>query len=517
MTEACSWIAVAARLEHDSQAEERRVPREEGQFESQDGGITLKRLAIRGASLTIAGAGVNHVLRLVGNLVLTRLLAPDLFGLMALVNIVIQGLHMFSDVGIRGSIIRSKYGDEIDFLNTAWTFQLIRGLVLFGVCCALAWPAAQFYDAAALAILLPVAGMSAAIGGFASMSLMTAKRNIRLGRLTLVELLSQLAGLAAMITWAVLRPSVWALVAGGLVSVSVRMALSHALMGGVFPRLKWKREHAAELMVFGRWILLSTALTFLATQGDRLFFGKVLTMDRLGVYTIAVMLATFPAQLVSRLSMDVVFPAYSAVLRRGTHLSSVFHRMRSPMAMYAAAITAFLVAAGPWLIDVLYDDRYAAAGWMLRIVGAGLLFRVLAVTNSAALLAAGRPSAVAAGNGTKFAGMLVLVPVGWWLYGLTGTLVGLVAAEALPYFASVLFLRSIRLSVWRHDTLLFLGCASTAGLGYLAGIALETQLSARGAIVLIAVAAALAAFWSPVLYRVTQRALCQSPPGPLAR
>ena len=57
-------------------------------------------------------------MRLISNLILTRLLVPELFGLMALVNTFIQGLFLFSDVGIATSIIRSPRGDDPVFLNT---------------------------------------------------------------------------------------------------------------------------------------------------------------------------------------------------------------------------------------------------------------------------------------------------------------------------------------------------------------------------------------------------------------
>ena len=80
------------------------------------------------------------------HLILTRLLFPELFGLMALVNTFIQGLILFSDIGIKPSIIRSPRGDDPTFFNTAWTLQVIRGFGLWIGCCLIAWPVSQFYD-----------------------------------------------------------------------------------------------------------------------------------------------------------------------------------------------------------------------------------------------------------------------------------------------------------------------------------------------------------------------------------
>ncbi len=92
---------------------------------------SLRGLALRGSIWTLGGYGASQVLRLAGNLVLARLLFPEAFGLSALVGVFMVGLAMFSDVGIGPSVIRSHRGDDADFLNTAWTIQVIRGLVLW--------------------------------------------------------------------------------------------------------------------------------------------------------------------------------------------------------------------------------------------------------------------------------------------------------------------------------------------------------------------------------------------------
>jgi O-antigen/teichoic acid export membrane protein len=94
---------------------------------------SLKTLAIRGAIWTIAGYGAGQLLRLGGNLVLTRLLEPKLFGLMTLVFVFITALHLFSDLGIGVSVIQNKRGDDPVFLNTAWTLQVVRGVFLWAL------------------------------------------------------------------------------------------------------------------------------------------------------------------------------------------------------------------------------------------------------------------------------------------------------------------------------------------------------------------------------------------------
>ena len=129
-------------------------------------GEGLLARAIRSSAWTIFGYGTSQAVRLGANLILTRLLFPEAFGLMALIGVIITGLALFSDFGIGPSIMQNKRGDEPAFLNTAWTIQILRGAVLYLGCCALAWPAAVFYGEPTLAHFLSIASLSLLIGGF---------------------------------------------------------------------------------------------------------------------------------------------------------------------------------------------------------------------------------------------------------------------------------------------------------------------------------------------------------------
>ena len=101
---------------------------------------------IRSSLWSVGGFGLGHALRLASNLILTRLLFPEAFGLMALVTIFMIGLEMFTDLGIVTSIIQNKRGEEADFLNTAWTIKVIRGIVIFICIYLIAGPVAWFYE-----------------------------------------------------------------------------------------------------------------------------------------------------------------------------------------------------------------------------------------------------------------------------------------------------------------------------------------------------------------------------------
>jgi len=170
----------------------------------------------RGSAFTASGYAASQLLRLLANLLLTRILYPEAFGLMALVSVFMVGLVMFSDVGIGPAISQNRRGDDPDFLDTAWSIQVIRGVLMFLAAAVLAFPVAWFYDAPMLAQLLPVASLTLVIAGFYPTRIETANRHLMLGRVTLLDLASQAVGTLSMLVIAWQTQSVWALVVGGL-------------------------------------------------------------------------------------------------------------------------------------------------------------------------------------------------------------------------------------------------------------------------------------------------------------
>jgi O-antigen/teichoic acid export membrane protein len=407
-------------------------------------GESMKARTLRGSMWTIAGFAASNVIRLANNLILTRLLAPEVFGQMALVYIFIQGLRLFSDVGTGPAVIQSSRGDDPRFLNTAWTVQSIRGAILWIATWIVARPVATFYEQPLLAVLIPAAGFGCVLEGLTSLSVQTAQRHLRLGRMTLVELGSQTIGIVASVVFVLIYRALhgadhgnaaWAIVGGGLVSNVTRLTLSHTVLPGIRHRFLLDRASASVLYSFGRWVFISTILTFLAGQTDRMVFGKLIPIDLLGVYGIGLMFATMPTEAVAKLGGLVAFPAFSRVADR-PDFGQLFWRVRWPLLIAGATIVTGLIASGPFLIRILYDDRYVQAGWILQYLAVMAWFQIMESSNSAAVLAQGRVIWIAAGNAAKLVALLSLIPAGFHLGGFRGALVALILSEVLKYTGS---------------------------------------------------------------------------------
>ena len=410
---------------------------------------SLRQRALRSSVLTFINHGFSQALRLGGNLVLTRLLFPEAFGLMALVQSFLIGLEMFSDVGIAASIVHSKRGDDTEYVNTAWTVQVVRGAMLWGVACLIALPAAWFYRQDMLAGLLPAVGLTSMIGGLQSTKMYTADRHLNLDRLVVLELGCNVLGLSATILLAWLLRSVWALVLGQIFGVSVKVLASHFWLQGERNRFHWDKECYRELRSFGQWIILSTALGYLVIQGDRLVLGRLLDVKFLGIYTVAYTFSILPTEVIRQVGAKVLFPSYSELMRE--HPEKLYATLKKSRALVLAASwlpCVLLIFLGHWLI-ALYDPRYAEATWMLRTLAVGTLGMTLELSYDGVLLATGNSRLMAILLGVqavvKFSAMLI----GYKLGGQHGVVMGLALVSWLCYPANALMLK--RIGYWQPE------------------------------------------------------------------
>lgn len=450
-----------------------------------DSGITqpgsspsLARAAMDSGKWTLIGFGAVQVLRLVSNLVMAKLLAPQAFGLMAMVGAVLQGLQMLSDIGIGPSIIQSQRGEDRAFLNTAWTLQALRGAGIWGVACLLSIPLAAFYAEPMLWKLIPVVALTAVVQGLNSTALFTLNRRMSIAGITLLDVLVQVLQVGVMIAWALgVERSVWALIAGGFAASIARAVISHYLVKGPSDRPRLEPAAIRSIISFGGWIFLSTLLTFFALQGDKFLIAKRVSMSDIGVYAIALMFVTIPLDVIRRLGEKVAFPAYSRVINDGGEFAPIFARIRFPLCSVGAMLVTGAASVSPDFLHMVYDTRYDAARDYIPLMGLGCLLLLLETTSGMALLSLGRAKLIAAGSLAKLVGLVVFVPLGFRFGAqfpggaLQGAVLGVTVSELLRYLVSALSVRSMGLPVFLHDlSLLVLGVGAYFASGLVAGL-----------------------------------------------
>jgi len=384
----------------------------------------------------IVQQGGSQLIRFGGNLLLTRLLFPEVFGLMALANVFLVGLDMLSDVGITQAIVSRREAPSRIFLQTAWTIQIIRGFSLFLGSCLLALPLAEFYHQPELLWLLPLLGGTRLLTGFRSMSFALADRQLKVAGPTIITLLSAVVGVITSVLVALSWADAKALVVGAYVSAFFYTGASFWLPSFRAHQLRLAREAWQEIGRFGRWILFSTIVSFLALQGDRLLLGRLLSGEMLGLYTLSYFFVQAFLQFVSVLGAKSLTPIYA----RTDDLSKA-RLLRRMICLAALPVYVVFVEVGDLLIAWFYDPRYHFAGDLLEIICLGMPPIVLRLVTAPWLLARGDArgrfilSLIEAGLTLSFS------LVGWSACGLFGFLAGMISAQFLLVFVTYYLVR----------------------------------------------------------------------------
>jgi len=424
-----------------------------------------------GTAWIVVGFGGGQVLRLAVNIVLAALLFEEAFALMAIVAAVLQGLSMFSDIGLRPSVVQNERGDESSFLNTAWTMQVIRGAVLCLVAALLAWPISALYAANdpmahELKWLIPLVALGAFVDGFQSSRMLTAARQIQLKRTTLIEMVVQVFNAIVMLGLAWAFRSVYALAFAAVLSSGLRTALTYWMLPGLPSRFMLEPAAVRSILSFGKWIFVSTLLSFLAMQIDRLVLAGFFPLAEVGVYAIAVGLAMLVTVLVGTLQSSVVFPWYARMLDDGVELGEAFRKTRAPILLMSTFIASLMVVGAASLFELAYDDRYRMAGVYLPLLAIGGWFSCLESMYGAAFLATGRSRWVAWVSFVKVLSFaLMLIPLVYFEWSLVVATAMVLASEVLRAAASQYLGRQLGLRNLKIETAMLLLLLVSSGIG----------------------------------------------------
>jgi O-antigen/teichoic acid export membrane protein len=322
---------------------------------------------------------------------------------------------------------------------------------------------ARFYHQPQLAYLIPTVAMGLGLAAFNSTNLFTANRRMSIGRITLIEVSSQVTSLVIMIGWAYYWPSVWALAVGTTVGTAMKAVMTHVALPGIRNRFRWERDTLREVAHFGRWVLVSTLLMSAASYSDRLVFGKLVPIAMLGVYSIASTWATIPSFVGGHVIQTVLFPLFSRV--KGSALAERFRALRGTVLIASAWLASCLIAGGPALLRLLYDKRALDGGVIVQLLAIGTWFSTLESANSAANLSLGRPKALAMGNGAKLIAMIILMPIGAKLFGFKATVLAFSLSDIARYAVSAWACSRVGLNPIRQDVVLTAGIAVASGIG----------------------------------------------------
>ncbi|MFK3891094.1 oligosaccharide flippase family protein [Sphingomonas sp. NPDC079357] len=399
-----------------------------------------------------SGYMIVQVVRFATNLVLTRILAPELFGIMILLTSLRVGLELFTDIGIAQNVVSSPNATDPRFYNTAWTLQVLRGFGL-GIVTFLLLPViGHFYGDPTLHKLLPYMTIFFVLTGCTSIGLPLAIKQLALDRTAKYEVAFSTIASIALIVAAWISPNIWGLLTGSILASVAPTVCSYFIMPEIKHRLMIDRTYAREIIGFGKWVFVSSVVFFLALNFDRLILARYVSFAALGIYGIARSLSDVFAQFSVKLGAEVVFPSVAAATVRGVELQRKLAHRRLQFQTVALIAIAGFIATSDFVIRI-YDPRYHDAAQLIPWVAVAAWLMILSTLNENLMLGLGKPHYSAFGSSAKLLGLVVFLPLGLTRYGIAAAAGATVLAEVMRYLCLSIGQAREKVTFIRQDAL----------------------------------------------------------------
>lgn len=340
-------------------------------------GVSSK--VIKGSFWILALRITNRGLGLVRTIVLARLLLPEDFGIVGIAAVTISTVETFSQPGLGTALVQKK-GNIVDYLDTAWTVSIIRALLIFAILYLLAPCVAYFFNTPQSESVLRVLVISVIIAGCRNTGVIYFQKDLNFRRQYIYEFSITLGNVVVAIPAAFILKSVWALVLGAIAGSMVRFTMSYVLHS-YRPRLRFEKEKFCDLFGFGKWVLGSSILVFLITQGDDIFLGKMFGATALGFYQMAFMISNLPTTEISQVISHVTFPGYSKIQDDTPRFRNAYLKVLQLITFVAIPLAGGIFVLASEFVEFFLSQKWLPVVPIIRVlVWAGLIKAIMETT-----------------------------------------------------------------------------------------------------------------------------------------
>jgi len=450
---------------------------------------SLAQSAGKALTWRIVELGGVRLISLVRFFILAKLLAPDDFGLLAIAAVAVELSLSLTDLGLIESLIQHRAPDR-RLYDVAWTVELIRACVVFGVLLSGAPLIAQVFGDPRAAPILRGLSVATFLASIASIRTADFTRELRFAPVAALELASALV--EAVVSIALARAlGVWALVIGQIAAAIVRTGMSW-LLAPYQPRLVRDLDAARPLLAFGRWVFVAVVVGAAGDLFLRAVVSRRLGTADLGLYYVAFRLAMLPKQVVSDLVQPVAFPVFARLQDTPSEAARVYRSTILAMAGMLMPAYALLATLAPSLVSTLLGPRWASSVGIIQLLSAAGCVSLVTECTIPLVTGLGRPHFAALVFGVRSA--LVVGLVSWLAgaYGIRGAALAWLLAETGVQIVAVATARRTLRRPLSTLGVPIVGITVISGIGALVAWAIDVAVGGRSGLLAAALTASAA-------------------------
>ena len=389
-------------------------------------GKNLSSRAARGTFWAFIIRAADRLSRLIKVIVLARILSPDDFGVFGIALLVLAILDSFSKTGYSQALIQKKENVR-SYFDTAWTVGVVRAAVIAIIVVLLAEPAASLFKAPGVEHILRVIGISIVIQSLNNIAVIYFHRELVFHKLFKYIFIGTAVDFIVTITAAYLLRSVWALVLGLLAGTLTTCIMSYVIEP-YRPRFRFVRSQARELFGFGKWVLGSSILIFLITQGDDILVGSLLGATMLGFYQMAYRISNTPTTEAAHMVSMVSFPLYSKLQDNISRLKDAYLKILQLVAFFSFPIAGLIFILAPEFTELFLGEEWMPATPVIRALVLAGATRSIILTTLPLFRAIGKPKIETKWQVIRLVILVILIYPLSIKYGIMGTAISVLAS-----------------------------------------------------------------------------------------
>jgi len=349
--------------------------------------MSIEREAIDALKWTAAARLIGQLVSWVSTLFVLRLLDPADYGLMAIIVALLGILGAVAEFGLGPAMVQARELERAKLAQLAGLVLVLHVAVaalMVGFAPLLGW----FFRDVRLSLLFQVASLQFVFAALASVPHAVAVRAMNFARLARIEVVTMVLGSLGSLAMAFVGMGVWALVGGMLIASGGRSLMLLAGGGSVWPSFRF-RGLGTQLSYSGK-MASSHVLWMVVSQSDVMVGGRLLASDALGLYSVALNLATLPMNKIMGTVNQVAFAAVARLQEEPERLRKRVLQGNRLAAALSVGTMWGMAATAPELVHVVIGSKWEASIVPLQLIGIVVPLRTLAMLLSTAVGAVGK-------------------------------------------------------------------------------------------------------------------------------
>ncbi len=330
-----------------------------------------------------------QVVQLGSVLILTRLLTPAEFGLVALVTVVTGFFEqVLGDTGTTVALVRNPTITQ-GLASSVLYWNLLIGAMTCAFLAVWGGTIAEWLGDADAGDLLRALGVLAVVNSLAHVPTALFRRYFQFRRLSMVNLVNTIVTAATSISLAATGWGAWSLVIGTITGSTVALALAWALSDWR-PSFYFSRSELGEISGFSTNLSVQNIFGYASYAGDRFIIGKFIGTTSLGYYGLANRLMRYPVQTTAQTYREVVFPNLARLQNNHKAMVMAYQRALTGIAFIIFPICGTVAAVAQPLIGVALTDEWRPTSSILALIAVTAALQAIASTTGSLYNARGR-------------------------------------------------------------------------------------------------------------------------------